>query len=84
MGAGVFINDESLSLSDIGTVKNLIVLSSRPRPYRLIVNTFCTDVRTDVHTDVRKDVLIVLSCDKMAGLDLIVIGYHKVLINTPG
>ena len=38
-----------------------------------------TDARTDVGTDVHTDVLIVLSCDKTASPDLIVIGYHEIL-----
>ena len=35
-----------------------------------------------VRTVVRTVVLIVLSCDKTAGLILIVIGYHEIQINT--
>ena len=49
-------NHKLLSLSVIVIVEDLIVLSSRPSPYRLIVKTFRTDVSTEVHTGIHKDV----------------------------
>ena len=45
---------------------------------------FPTDIGTDCRTHIRTDVLIVLSHDKTAGPDLIVIGYREILINNPG
>ena len=44
---------------------------------------YCTDIRTDVRTDVRSGVLSVLSCDRTAGPDLIVIAYAEILIHDP-